>query len=81
VVLLVALLRPRRRTPLFAVVIGLAIHFWRDMADPSAGVSLLWPVSCRVFSYAHRSYLVAMSAVIGVNACRCFRDGRCAPSR
>jgi inner membrane protein len=71
-VLLGVLLWPRRRTLLFAVAIGLALHFWRDMAEQGVGVSLLWPVSYRVFSYAHRSYLVAMLAIIGVALYRCF---------
>jgi inner membrane protein len=75
VVLLGALAWSRKRRPLFALAIGLTIHFWRDMAEQRTGMSLLWPVSYRVFSYARGSYLAAMSALIGVDAYRCFARG------
>jgi inner membrane protein len=71
VVLLGAMLWRRRKGVLFGVALGLAIHFARDMAEPEAGVALLWPFSHHGFSYAHRSYLVAMGAVAGVASCRC----------
>jgi hypothetical protein len=74
-VLLGALLWRRRRTLLLGFAIGLTLHFWRDMAEQGTGVSLLWPVSYHSFSYAHRSYLFAMSAVIGIDAYRCFARG------
>lgn len=70
-VLLGALLWRRRGSVLLGVALGLAIHFARDMAEPETGVALLWPVSHHVFSYAHRSYLMAMGAVVGVASYRC----------
>jgi inner membrane protein len=65
-VLVAALLWTRRRELLLAVALGVAIHLWRDMAEPGSGVSLLWPFSDASFSLSHLSYLVVMALVIAV---------------
>jgi inner membrane protein len=70
-VLTAALMWPRRRDPFLGLALGLAIHLWRDLADPGSAVSLLWPFSYHWFSLPHASYLLALAAVVGVDAHRC----------
>lgn len=64
VVLAAALLVRRRRTVLLGVALGLASHFFRDLAEPGSGVSLLWPWSDHSFSLAHSVYLVIMAILV-----------------
>jgi inner membrane protein len=64
VVLAVAALWRRRRDVLLGVAIGLAIHFWRDMAEGGSGVSLLWPISYHSFQYSHGVYVAVMAAFV-----------------
>lgn len=71
VVLLAAAWWRRRRTVLVGVALGLGIHFWRDLAEPASGVSLLWPVSRHSFSFSHGGYLGMMLAVVLIDAWRC----------
>ena len=71
VVLVGALLWRRRRDVLLGVALGLGIHFLRDLAEPGSGVALLWPFSDRSFNVPHASYVVAMLAVVAVDAYRC----------
>ena len=61
VVLLAARLWRARRDMLLGVALGLAIHFWRDMSESDAGVSLAWPVSDHSFMLSHAGYLAAMA--------------------
>ncbi|MGZ4178318.1 MAG: metal-dependent hydrolase [Solirubrobacteraceae bacterium] len=68
VVLLAAALWRRRRDLLLGVALGLAIHFWRDMSESGAGVSLAWPVSDHSFMLSHTGYLVAMALFAAVAA-------------
>ena len=63
---------PRRRTVLVAVAVGLAIHLWRDMAEPGSGVALMWPLSDASWSLSHLSYLLVMALVVGVGLRRSF---------
>jgi hypothetical protein len=58
------------------VAAGLAIHFWRDLAEPGSGVALLWPLSDRAFTLPHAEYVAAMVAVAGVDAWRLRRRPR-----
>jgi hypothetical protein len=69
-ILLPALLWRRRRDLLLGIAIGLALHFWRDLAEPESGVALLWPFSSRSFTIPHSSYLLVMVAVIAIAAYR-----------
>ena len=62
VVLVIAALWRRRRDLALGVAIGLAIHFWRDMAEGDNGVSLLWPVSYHSFQYPHGVYVAVMAS-------------------
>ena len=71
VVLLAARVSKRRSDTLLGVAIGLAIHFWRDMAEPNSGVALLWPLSDRSFSLPHGTYVAAVVVVITIVAARC----------
>ncbi len=68
--LVVAVLWSRRREMLIGVVLGLSIHFWRDMAEPGSGVALLWPCSDDSFSLPHLSYLAVMAVVIAAGTWR-----------
>lgn len=61
VVLLAAALWRSRRDVLLGVALGLTIHFWRDMSESGAGVSLAWPLSDHSFMLSHTGYLVAMA--------------------
>jgi inner membrane protein len=81
VVLIVAVLWPRRRDVALGVAIGLALHFWRDMAEGGAGVSLLWPVSRHAFQYPHAYYLALMAVVVAVDAGRLLTRDRRRSSR
>lgn len=73
--LAVALLwrRRRRRDVWVGVTVGLAIHFWRDMAEPSSGVALLWPLSNRSFSIPQSVYLASIALAV---ACGLWRSQR-----
>ena len=68
VVLLAALCWKHRRDLWFGIALGLAIHFWRDMAEPGSGVALMWPFSDASWSLSHVSYLFVMALAIGVGA-------------
>lgn len=76
VVLAIAALWRRRRDVLLGVAIGLAIHFWRDMAEDGSGVSLLWPVSYHSFQYPHGVYVAVMAAFVLIDAALCLRRRR-----
>jgi len=76
VVLAIAVLWRRRRDLLLGVAIGLAIHFWRDMAEGGSGVSLLWPVSYHSFQYPHGVYVTVMAVFVLVDAALCVEGGR-----
>ena len=71
VVLAVAALWRSRRDVMLGVAIGLAIHFWRDMAEADAGVALLWPFSERSFRFSHTGYLILMALFAVAAAVRC----------
>lgn len=73
VLLAAAALGPRRRDGLLGVVIGLVIHFARDMAEGASGVSLLWPVSYRPFQYSHGVYVAIMAAFVLIDTMVCVR--------
>jgi membrane-bound metal-dependent hydrolase YbcI (DUF457 family) len=73
VVLLAAGLWRRRRLILLGVALGLALHFWRDTAEPGTGVALLWPLSDEGFSTSQLSYLIIMGAAFGVAMWRTLR--------
>ncbi len=66
VVLGASYLWPRRRELLIGVAIGLALHFWRDMAEPGSGVALMWPLSDDSFSISQLSYLLVMAFAVGL---------------
>ena len=71
VVLGIAALWRARRDVVLGVAIGLALHFFRDLAEGDAGVSLLWPVSYHSFQYPHGVYVAIMVGVVMVDAARC----------
>ena len=81
IVLAAAWLWRRRRTVLLGIALGLALHFWRDTAEPGSGVSLLWPVSDHSFSTSHASYLVLMGVAFAVGMWRSLRLERDARER
>lgn len=71
VVLSAALLWRRRRDVLLGIALGLAVHFWRDLAESGSGVSLLWPWSYRSFSLPHGSYLAVVAGFVVLAGWRC----------
>ncbi len=71
VVLVVATLWRSRRDVMLGLAIGLAIHFWRDMAEADAGVSLLWPFSDHSFTLSHTGYLIVLGLCAAAAALRC----------
>jgi inner membrane protein len=73
VVLAVAALWRSRRNVVLGVAIGLAIHFWRDMSEADAGVSLLWPFSRHSFTLSHGGYVIVMVLFAAAAALRCQR--------
>jgi membrane-bound metal-dependent hydrolase YbcI (DUF457 family) len=80
VVLLGASIWRSRRDVFLGMAIGLALHFWRDMAESNAGVSLLWPFSSHAFSTSHTGYLAVVGALALLDAFRC-RKARLAQAR
>ena len=70
VVLLLSVVWRRRRDVMLGIAIGLALHLWRDMAEPKGGVSLFWPFSDRSVTMPHASYLIVMAAVVATAAYR-----------
>jgi len=71
VVLLMAAVWRSRRDVMLGIAIGLAAHFWRDMAEADSGVALLWPFSDHPYTLSHAGYLLAMGAFAGAAAVRC----------
>ncbi len=68
VALLALVARGRARTVLTGAAVGLAAHFFRDLAEPGqngAGVMLLWPASDHAFvlPYAVQATVVVFLAV------------------
>jgi inner membrane protein len=78
-VLAVAPLLRRHRDVVLGVALGLASHFFRDLAEPGSGVALLWPWSDHSFSLSHTVYLVIMANVVLTDALRLLaaRRSRC----
>lgn len=70
VIIALALACRRWRDPLLGVAAGLALHFWRDMGEPSSGVALLWPLSDHSFRACHWEYTAAMVACVLLGAVR-----------
>jgi inner membrane protein len=70
VLLIASCLWRRRRTVLLGLALGVSIHFIRDLAESSAGVSLLWPWSNRPFTIPHSAYLTIVALLIGMVAVR-----------
>jgi membrane-bound metal-dependent hydrolase YbcI (DUF457 family) len=70
----------RRRDVILGIVLGLSVHFFRDLAESHTGVSLLWPFSDRSFTIPHHDYVWAMAVVVTIDTLRCLRS-RAAGSR
>jgi hypothetical protein len=71
---------PRARKLLFVATSALAMHFFRDMAEPGGpGVALLWPLSDRAFTLGYAWYAAVLGtlAAIGLTVRRApFRAAR-----
>lgn len=76
IVLALAAVWRRRRVVCLGVAIGLALHFWRDMGEGGAGVSLLWPFSRHSFQYPHGYYLAVMAVAVAYDAVLLVRQAR-----
>lgn len=61
-VVVAALAAPRSRLRPLALgaLLGLAAHFFRDLAEPNSGIALLWPVSRETFSLPYAAYAALM---------------------
>lgn len=70
VVIVIAGLWRRRRDVAVGIVIGLAIHLWRDMGEGGGGVSLLWPISDHSFQYPHGVFVAAVALFVLIDAAR-----------
>jgi inner membrane protein len=64
---------PRYRAVAGGVALGLLVHLVRDMAEPSSGVALLWPLSSRSFSMPYAFYLAAVGLMLLVGLGWLFR--------
>jgi inner membrane protein len=71
-VLAAALLWRRRRDVFLGIAIGLASHFFRDLAEPGRDVALLWPWSYHSFSLSHALYLAVMAIIVLIDVLRVF---------
>ena len=78
VVLAIAAVWRRRRDLVLGIAIGLALHFFRDLAEGDAGVSLLWPVSYHSFQYPHGVYVAIVVVVVMIDTARCAVGDRAA---
>ena len=68
VLLAFALGAQRHRKLFVGLTLGIALHFFRDLAEGNgAGVSLLWPLSSESFSYPHAAYLAMMACVVAAD--------------
>ncbi len=67
---LVAIAWRRNRELLIGMMVGLAIHFARDLSESHAGLSLLWPWTRTSQSLPHWSYLVTVGGVSLIAAVR-----------
>lgn len=67
----VALRSPRARRLLLVATAALALHFFRDAAEPGGpGVSLLWPISDQPLTVAYGWYAGALTAFAAVAVAR-----------
>ncbi len=69
VLALLALSLRRHRNLFLGLALGVALHFFRDLAEGGGGIALLWPFSDHVFSYPHATYLVLMAGVVAADLC------------
>jgi len=68
VLLVLALTLRRHRTLFLGLVLGIGLHFFRDLAEGNgSGVPLLWPLSERSFSYPHGAYVALMAGVVAAD--------------
>jgi membrane-bound metal-dependent hydrolase YbcI (DUF457 family) len=67
-----ALLAPRHmRRLLLIALVGLTLHFFRDMAESEgSGVALLWPLSDRSNSVEYVLYAVALAMLVTISLAR-----------
>jgi hypothetical protein len=65
---------PTARRALLGALVGLAVHFWRDLSESGSGVALLWPFADAAFTLPHWSYVAVMAAVAAVDARRFARS-------
>jgi membrane-bound metal-dependent hydrolase YbcI (DUF457 family) len=68
IALAVALAVARRVGPLALAVWGaIALHLWRDLAEPDGpGVSLLWPLTDRAFTIGYLWYIVPLAVAAAI---------------
>ena len=68
VLLALALALRRHRRLFLGLALGVALHFFRDLAEGNgSGVPLLWPLSDHAFSYPHATYLVLIACVVAAD--------------
>jgi inner membrane protein len=70
VLVALALAVRRHRVLFLGLALGVLLHFFRDLAEGNgSGVSLMWPLSDRPFSYPHSTYLMLMACVLAAGLC------------
>ena len=63
-----ALVIRRHRLLFLGLALGVALHFFRDLAEGNGnGVALLWPFTDHAFSYPHSTYLALMACVVAAD--------------
>lgn len=61
------------RSVLAGAVVGLAVHFARDLTESRSGVALLWPWSYHSYTLPHWSYLLVMGGIAAAAYLRSWR--------
>ena len=68
VLLALAVALQRHRSLFIGLTLGIALHFFRDLAEGNgSGVCLLWPLSHESFSYPHAAYLAMLACVVAAD--------------
>jgi inner membrane protein len=81
VLLGLALVARRRRDLMLGLALGVALHFFRDLAEGSgAGIPLLWPLSDGSLAFPHATYVALMLCVAAADACLAAFSSRARPA-
>lgn len=54
----------RHRRLVLAVMAGVLVHLWRDLATGGVGVSLFWPIDADSIEVPYSAYLAGLGAIL-----------------